>query len=125
MDWLLAILLFLHVGGAVVGFGPGFAFLILGPMAGAEPQHLNFALRLQKKVASSLITPLALFQGVTGLLLVWRIGFDLLTRGWVVLGIALSLVVLAISFLALYPALRVLTPAPPGPPPAPPTGGAP
>ena len=48
MDRVLAILLFLHIGGAIVAFGPTFAFPILGPMAGKEPQHANFALRFQR-----------------------------------------------------------------------------
>jgi uncharacterized membrane protein len=125
VDWVLAILLFLHVGGAIVAFGPGYAFLILGPMAGAEPAHLNFALRAQYRIASRLIVPLALFQGVTGSLLIWKVGFELLGRGWLLLGIALYLVALAITFLILFPALRVLIPATSGPPPAPPAGGPP
>jgi hypothetical protein len=36
VDWVLGILLFLHVGGAIVGFGPTYAFLILGPMTAAS-----------------------------------------------------------------------------------------
>lgn len=74
---MLALLLFLHVAGAVLAFGPTYGFLFLGPMAAAEPSHRNFALRFQQRVATRLITPLAVFQGVTGLLLVWRIGFAL------------------------------------------------
>jgi uncharacterized membrane protein len=122
VDWVLAILLFLHVAGAIVGFGPTYAFLFLGPMAGAEPPHLNFALRLQQRIATRLVVPLALFQGVTGLLLVWRIGFEILSRGWLLLAIALYLTALAISFGILLPALRTLIPATSGPPPAPVAG---
>ena len=125
MDWVFAILLFLHVAGAVVAFGPNFAFLFLGPMAAGEPEHRNFALRFQHRVATRLILPLAIFQGVTGLLLVWRIGFELLTRGWLLLAIALYLTALAISFGILLPALRVLIPATSGPPPVPPPGAPP
>lgn len=125
MDPILALLLFLHVGGAILAFGPTFAFPIIGAMASREPQHVNFALRLQHRIAHTLVTPLALFQGVTGLLLVWRAGFELLTRGWLLVSIALYLTALAISFGVLYPALRVLIPATSGPPPTPPTGAAP
>ena len=124
MDWIVAILLFLHVGGAVVGFGPTYAFLILGPMAGQEREHLNFALRLQQRVVTRLVVPLALFQGVTGLLLVWRVGFELLQRGWLLTAIVLYVVALAISFGILLPALRLLIPATSAPPP-PAGGGAP
>ena len=123
MDWLLLILLFLHIGGAILGFGPTYAFMLLGPMAASEPAHGNFALRFQKLVSTRLIAPLAVFQGVTGLLLVWRIGFELFQRGWLIVSIVLYLIVLAIGFGVLVPALRTLIPATAAPPA--PTAGSP
>ena len=125
MDWVLGVLLLAHILGAILAFGPTFAFPFLMGLAGKEPQHLNFALRLQQRVAHGLVTPLALVQGVTGLLLLWKVGFGMLSHYWLLAGIALYLVALGISFLVLYPALRVLIPATSGPPPAPPAGGAP
>lgn len=125
MDWVLLLLLFLHIGGAILAFGPAFAFPILGPMAGREPQHVNFALRFQEKVATTLIVPLALFQGVTGLLIVWKVGFALLTRGWLILAIALYLFLLAVSLLVGMPNLRRLIAATATPPPAPAPGSTP
>lgn len=125
MDWIFALLLFLHIGGAILAFGPTYAFLILGPMASQEPAHRNFALRFQQRVSTYLVVPLALFQGVTGLLLVWRVGFEILTRGWLLLAIALYITALVIAFGVLLPALRVLIPATSGPPPTPPAGAAP
>jgi hypothetical protein len=132
VDWLLAILLFLHVLGAIVAFGPSFAFALMGPMAAAEPMHMNYTLRLQKKIASTLITPLALVQGVTGLLIVWRLSavsgasfVDILTRGWLLLAIVLYIAALVISFVLIYPNLRILLDGTSGPPPQAPAGGAP
>lgn len=132
MDWILAILLFLHVLGAIVAFGPSFAMALMGPMAAAEPMHMNFTLRMQKKIASTLITPLALVQGVTGLLLVWRIStlanvsfLDVLTRGWLAVAIVLYIAALVISFALIYPNLRILLDGTSGPPPAPPADDAP
>jgi uncharacterized membrane protein len=124
VDWVLALLLFLHVGGAIVAFGPTFTFPILGPMAGREPQHVNFALRFQMQVARRLIVPLALFQGITGLLLVWRISFDLLTRGWLLVAIALYVFLLILSLGVGLPNLRRLIDATSAPPPAPAPGEA-
>jgi len=129
MDWLLMLLLFLHIGGAILAFGPTFTFPILGPMAGREPQHVNFALRFQKKVATTLVIPLALFQGVTGLLLVWKFGINLLTTYWLLVSIALYLVALVISIGIGLPTVNKLIAAtsapPPVPPPAPASGAAP
>ena len=90
MDWLFPIVLFVHVAGAILAFGPTYAFMIIGPMAGSEPQHLNFALRVQKKISSTLIAPLAVLQGVTGVTLVALAGFEILTRGWLLVSIVLS-----------------------------------
>jgi uncharacterized membrane protein len=125
MDWIFLLLLFLHVGGAIVAFGPTFTFPILGPMAGHEPQHVNFALRFQKRVATTLIIPLALLQGVTGLLLVWKVGFEILTRGWLLLGIGLYIVALVLSIGVGLPTVRRLIELTSAPPPAPAPGSPP
>ena len=119
MDWLLAILLFLHIGGAILAFGPTFVFPILGPMAGREPQHVNFALRFQRKVATTLIIPLALLQGVTGLLLVWKMGYNLFATYWLLLSIALYVIALIISIGIGLPTVNKLIEATSAPPPAP------
>jgi len=130
VDWILLILLFLHVAGAVLAFGPTFTFPILGPMAGREPPHVNFALRFQQRVASILIVPLALFQGVTGLLLVFRLAdiqdvsfIDVIARGWLLTAIVLYVVALALTFGIGLPTLRTLIEATSAPPPPPPPGG--
>jgi uncharacterized membrane protein len=122
MDWLLAILLFLHVGGAILAFGPTYAFAFFGPMGGREPQHLNFVLRLQDRIASRQVLPLAIFQGVTGLSLIWKLGIDVFSRGWLLLGIALYLFALGSSLFILVPTLEKLIEATASPPPPPEPG---
>lgn len=125
MDWLLAILLFLHVGGAILAFGPTFAFPFFGPMGGREPQHLNFVLRLQERIASRLVVPLALFQAVTGVLLIWRTGINVFATNWLLLGIALYVTALGIALFVLTPTLHKLVEATSTPPPAPEPGAPP
>jgi uncharacterized membrane protein len=122
VDWVLAILLFLHVGGAVLAFGPTFTFPIIGGMGGREPQHVNFALRVQSRIATVLVVPLALFQAVTGLLLIWKTGFNLFAINWLLVGVALYVVALAISLGISLPAVRELIQLTSAPPPAPPPG---
>jgi uncharacterized membrane protein len=125
MDWVLMILLFLHAGGAILAFGPTFTFPILGPMAGREPQHGNFALRFQHRVVMRLILPLALFQGVTGLLLVWRVGYNIFTTGWLLAGIGLYLVLLGMNIGIGLPTAKRLIALTSAPPPATPAGSSP
>ena len=61
--------LFLHVIGAILAFGPTFAYSIMGAMAGKEPQHANFSARQVEAIGNRLVYPLAIFQGITGVLL--------------------------------------------------------
>lgn len=117
MDWLLLSLLFLHIGGAILAFGPTFTFPILGPMAGREPQHANFALRFQRRVATTLIVPLALLQGVTGLLLVWKMGYNLFATYWLLVAIVLYVIALAVSIGIGLPTVNKLIAATSGPTP--------
>ena len=62
-------ILFLHVMGAILAFGPTFAYSIMGSMAGKEPQHANFSSRQVEAIGNRLVYPLAVFQGITGVLL--------------------------------------------------------
>ncbi len=125
MDWVLAILLFLHIFGAIVAFGPTYAFILLGPMAGREPQHANFAVRYQHLVSTRVIAPLAILQGVTGLLIVWRTGINLLATNWLLVSIVLYVVALVIAFAILIPTASKLVTATSAPPPAPAPGAPP
>jgi uncharacterized membrane protein len=125
MDWVLLGLLFLHIFGAILAFGPGFSFMILGPMAGAEPQHANFAIRFQHRVSTRLILPLALFQGVTGLLLVWKTGINLFTTLWLLTAIVLYLAAIVVSIGVGLPTLNRLILLTSAPPPQPQPGDAP
>ena len=63
-------LLFLHVMGAIVAFGPTYAYSIMGRMAGREPQHANFSTRQVEAISRGPVYPLAIIQGVTGVLLI-------------------------------------------------------
>ena len=127
---LLPWLLFLHIVGAIIAFGPGFALAIFGAAAGQEPQHANFTLRASSVIARRLIVPLAILQGITGLGLVLTEGTELLTRAWLLLAIVLYAIALFIAIGLNLPNLRRLiemtTPPPGGSPPGgPPAGGPP
>lgn len=125
---LLPWLLFLHILGAIIAFGPGFAFAFFGAAAGREPQHANFTLRTTAVVATRLIVPLAILQGVTGLGLVLVEGTELLTRLWLLVAIALYAIALFIAIGLNLPNLRrliELSTPPAGAPPGPPPGGPP
>ena len=117
--------LYLHVIGAIIAFGPIFTFPILGAMIGSEPQHGNFGIRFNHKVARGIIVPMVGFQGLTGLGLIITSGVNLTKAPWLGVGIILYLVLYSIGLFILTPAtnrLAELTSSPPppgaaGPPP--------
>ena len=125
---LFTILLFLHVLGAIVAFGPSIgAFSIIGAMGGKEPMHANFALRVTSAISHRVVFPLALVQGVTGLGLVLVGNVDLTKALWLDVAIVLYLIALGFSYFRQTPTaakLIEMTSTPPPPPPAgtPPSG---
>ncbi|MBA3235516.1 MAG: DUF2269 family protein [Chloroflexi bacterium] len=126
LSQLFPYLLFLHVLGAILAFGPTFAFSIMGSMAGAEPQHSNFSARQTAAISSKLIYPLAIIQGITGLLLILSGKINVMSSLWLQVSIVLYLLMIGYGLTVQRNALHRLidmtgTPppadAPPGPPP--------
>jgi uncharacterized membrane protein len=122
---LLSIVLFLHVLGAIAAFGSSFtAFPAIGAMGGKEPMHGNFALRVSEAI-SKRIWPLALLQGVTGVLLIVVAGVDLTKALWLDVAIVLYVGALAFSYFRQTPTLMKLVEMTSTPPPPPAPGAAP
>ena len=118
LAWLFPWLLFLHILGAIVAFGFGFAAPLIGPMAAAEPQHGNFVARLNLRVNERLVRPAALSMAVTGVAMILVLGLDLTKNLW--LDIAIVLYVIAVLFATFVQGrngehLVALTSTPPGP----------
>ena len=100
MDWLFPWLLFLHVLGAIVAFGPTFTFALIGAMGGAERQHGNFALRASEMIASRLVYPIGITLPITGAAMMAVRGIDPSDRPnwWLGLAIVLYLISYGYSF---------------------------
>lgn len=116
-------LLWLHIFGAIVAFGPTFAFPLIGGMGGKEPMHANFATRVTEKIERGITIPLAVVQGITGVGLLLVSGRNLTERANYWLDIAIVLYASALSFAIFVQTKRIehvvaLTSSPP-PPPAP------
>ena len=120
MNIWIAIFLFLHVMGAIIAFGPAFStFPIVGQMASKEPQHANFAARLNETITKTRVIPLAIFQGITGLVLIYLTGLNPFSQLWLGLGIVLYVIALTYALAVQGPAGRrvaelTATPPPPG-----------
>ena len=119
------LILFLHILGAIVAFGPTFAYSIMGGMAAKEPQHANFSSRQVAAIGRGVVYPLAIVQGITGVLLIVSGKIDVTTRAWLGIAIVLYLVMvtygLTVQRMALHQLIEMTsTPPPPGTPPGPP-----
>jgi hypothetical protein len=118
MGQFVPFLLFLHVMGAILAFGPTFAYSIMGAMAGREPQHANFSARQVSAIGSKLVYPLAIFQGVTGVLLILATSINLSAAPWLAAGILLYAITLTYALTVQRNALHhliELTSTPPAP----------
>jgi hypothetical protein len=132
---LFQLLLFAHVLGAIIAFGPTFSGPIIGRMGAAEREHGNFAMRVSRQLARVQIIPLALLQGITGVGLIIAGNIDLFARYWLLVAIVLYLIAIGFAIFIQVPrAKRIIEmTAPPqpgslpaGPPPSgPPPGGPP
>ncbi len=121
VSWTFPWLLFLHVLGAIVAFGPTFAFSLIGAAGGAEPQHANFGTRVSHTISSKLVYPIGLTLPITGLgmIAVRQINPFERPNWWLALGITLYLAAYGYSFFVQRKYVeRVIeissTPPPPG-----------
>ena len=125
---LFPYLLFLHVLGAIVAFGPTFGFQFIGAMGGAEPPHGNFALRVSETLSRRLVYPIGITLPITGAAIILVLGINPLDRQswWLALGIVLYAIAYGYAFFVqgkLVAQVIEMTSAPPppgasGPPPA-------
>jgi uncharacterized membrane protein len=96
----------------------------MGAMAGREPQHANFSARQTEAIGNKLVYPLAIFQGVTGVLLILATDYDFVAAKWLGFGIVLYAIALIYALTIQRNALHhfielTSTPPPPGSGPSP------
>ena len=127
---LFSLLLFTHVLGAIIAFGPTFSSPIIGRMGAQDRAHGNFAMRVSRELARVQILPLAIVQGLTGVSLIITGNIDLTKAAWLLVAIALYLFAIGYAIFVQTPlAVRIIamtTPPAGAPPPSgPPAGGPP
>lgn len=121
LGWLFPYLLFLHVLGAIVAFGPTFTFPFIGAMGGAEPPHGNFAIRVSQTLAHRLVYPIGITLPITGAAMMLARGINPLDRASWWLAVAIVLYAIAYGYSYFFQSklvARVIeitsTPPPPG-----------
>ena len=123
--------LFAHVLGAIIAFGPSFSFPIIGRLGAAERQHANFATRVSAMLSRVQVVPFAILQGITGVALIITGNIDVLSKGWLMVSIALYLTAIGYALFVQTPTVKKVIEMTSGGPPAgsapggPPAGGPP
>ena len=128
LAWLFPYLLFLHVLGAIAGFGPSFVVPDHrrdGRRRSGE--HGNFATRVSETISGRLVYPIGITLPITGAVMILVLGLDLTSKSNYWLGLAIVLYVIAYGYSFFVQRKTVervveLTSAPPppgasGPPP--------
>jgi hypothetical protein len=99
-----SVLLVIHVMGAIIGLGPSFTFSIIGPAAGKQesPAAALALMEIMEKIERALVLPILLVvQLGSGILLIFNrglnVGFFSSHRAWLVAGIGVYIVAMAIS----------------------------
>lgn len=109
-------LLFAHILGAIIAFGPTFSSPIIGRMGAQERAHGNFAMRVSKELARVQILPLAIVQGFTGLGLIIVGQIDVLKANWLIVAIVLYLIAIGFAIFIQTPrAKRIIAMTTPPP----------
>ena len=127
MPWLGTLFLYLHIGGAIVAFGPTIAFPFIGARAAKEPMHGNFALRVTEFLTERVVEPGAVFVFLMGIGLIITRGYNLVEDLWVTAAIVLFIITLSFSYFVQLGTIRAMVamtnrPPPPDAPPGPPPG---
>lgn len=117
MEWLGTLFLYLHIGGAIVAFGPTIAFPFLAARAAKEPQHGNFVLRASEFITEKVVEPGAAFVFVMGVLLIITRGYNPLVQLWVGAAIVLFLITFAYANLVQLKTVRKMVAMTNQPPP--------
>ena len=105
MAFIFPYLLFLHIAGMILAFGPTYAYGFYAGLAEKEPMHRSFDARARADVTRRLTVPATLSMLVTGALMIAVVGYPWLDRSsqWLQLGIALYLGAILYNVLVTRP----------------------
>lgn len=104
---LRTVFLVLHVLGAVVALGFSLSYgLWMARGDATGPRERVFALRTVSWIDRRLTTPAYMLQLVTGLILVWITGWELLREAWLATSVGLYVLLTVLAITTYAPAHR-------------------
>lgn len=103
-------LLLLHIGGAIIGLGPTFAYSVLGPMSGKVPPPGGLAImEAMISIERRLVIPIAMvILPASGALLIWEQGYNHIfwQQDWLFTSVVLYAVAIGLAVGVQNPALH-------------------
>jgi uncharacterized membrane protein len=105
----LKVLLVLHIGGAIIGIGPTYAFGVIGSMMPTAGPGAITLMEAMKKIDKVLVNPVTIFlQPVTGILLIAKLGLDktFFENEWLWISILAYIIILGLAHGRMNPGLR-------------------
>jgi hypothetical protein len=124
---MTTLFLVLHVLGAIFVFGPTIAFTFLGSEVRRMPQAGHFAAVVGDAIERRVVLPGAIVQGITGVILIFLVKYDLTAPAsrWLVGGIILYIIAIVFAFAVQAPNAAKMVELTKTPPPPPQPGEAP
>jgi uncharacterized membrane protein len=98
MSWF-QVFLILHILAVVIGFGPTFAFPLIGKVMEKHPEHAAFGLEVMETIDRRMATPLSVAIPLFGVGLIYTGHFDLWKSTWLIIAVILYPIVF---FFALF-----------------------
>src|SRR5690349_2890153 len=105
---LFTLFLFLHVGAAIIAFGPTFAFPLIAGLVPKYPMNGNFAARVSETLEEKLVLPFAISMPFTGVGLIYFGHVNLADRSgwWLDIAIVLYAIAITIAVVLQRPLVR-------------------
>jgi hypothetical protein len=124
---MTTLFLVLHVLGAIFVFGPTVAFTFLGSEVGRMPQAGHFAAVVGDAIERRVVLPGAIVQGITGVILIFLVGYDLTASAnrWLIGALILYAIAIVFAFAIQAPNAAKMVELTKTPPPVPQPGEAP
>ena len=103
------LLLWLHIGFAIIGLGPTFTFPIWTALARkAGPEQMPFTLRVLHTLVTRMVAPLAILLLLSGLALILVVPWNLFTNEWLWIALVLYTINLIMNLGVGLPNLRAI-----------------
>lgn len=103
---MLKFWLFVHIFGAILAFGPTYAFPLMAAGAQKDPKSAPTVTKIMKAISGKLTWPFAILTGISGVAIILTADIDFFETRWLISGVVLYLIGISFSALVQTPNLK-------------------